>query len=128
MNWKLILQLSLFGLAMAIATVFIILSKIEPFFWLAIFALCAYVIARQAPDRYFLHGFSVSIVNCVWLTAMHVIFFKAYLLHHPQEAAMIATMHSPRLMMLMAGPVIGIASGVVLGLFSIIASKIVRKK
>ncbi|MGA3051148.1 MAG: hypothetical protein ABSE00_04425, partial [Chitinispirillaceae bacterium] len=56
MNWKLILQLSLFGLAMAIATVFIILSKIEPFFWLAIFALCAYVIARQAPDRYFLHG------------------------------------------------------------------------
>ena len=46
MNWKLIFGLSLFGLAMAIATVFVIPSKIEPFFWLAIFIICAIVIAK----------------------------------------------------------------------------------
>jgi hypothetical protein len=30
MNWKLIIQLSMFGLAMGIATVFVIPSNIEP--------------------------------------------------------------------------------------------------
>jgi hypothetical protein len=36
MDWKLIFGLSLFGLAMAIATVFIVPSNIEPAFWLVI--------------------------------------------------------------------------------------------
>jgi uncharacterized membrane protein len=35
---------------------------------------------------------------------------------------------SPRLMMLMTGPVVGLISGIVLGLFSFIASKIIKKK
>ena len=35
-DWKLISRLSLFGLAMAIATVFAIPSNIEPAFWLVI--------------------------------------------------------------------------------------------
>jgi uncharacterized membrane protein len=34
----------------------------------------------------------------------------------------------PRLMMLITGPIIGLISGVVLGLFSFIASKIIKKK
>jgi hypothetical protein len=49
MNWKLIFQLSLFGLAMGIATVFVIPSNIEPAFWLVIFLICAYLIAKQSP-------------------------------------------------------------------------------
>ncbi len=40
MNGKLILQLSMFGLAMGLATVFFIPSSIEPAFWLAIFVVC----------------------------------------------------------------------------------------
>ena len=63
MNWKLILQLSLFGLAMGLATVFLIPSK---------------------PD-------------------------------------------SPRLMMAMMGPVIGVVSGLVLGLFAFVAGKLVKR-
>jgi uncharacterized membrane protein len=35
---------------------------------------------------------------------------------------------SPRLMMLITGPVIGIISGLVLGLFAFIASKIFKKE
>jgi hypothetical protein len=41
MNWKLIAQLSCFGLAMGVATVFLIPSTIEPFFRLGIFVVCA---------------------------------------------------------------------------------------
>lgn len=129
LNFKLILQLSLFGLAMAIATVFVIPSNIEPLFWLLIFVVCAVVIARRCTGKYFLHGFAVSLANCVWITSFHILLFGSYLARHPQEAAMMKTMpvpDSPRLMMLMTGPVVGVVSGVVLGLFAFIASKLVK--
>jgi hypothetical protein len=127
---KLILALSMFGLAMGIATVFVIPSNIEPIFWLAIFVVCAYVIAKKAPGKYFLHGFLVSLVNSVWITGAHIALVASYLPRHPNEAAMMTKMpmpDSPRLMMLMTGPVVGIISGLVLGLFSFVASKLVKK-
>lgn len=52
MNWKLIFQLSLFGLAMAFATVTWIPSNIEPIFWLAIFIICAYLIATKCSAKH----------------------------------------------------------------------------
>ncbi len=131
MNWKLIFQLSLFGLCMGLATVFVIPSNIEPLFWLAIFLFCAYVIATRAPGRYFLHGLCVSLVNSVWITASHVLLFDHYIANHPQEAAMMTSMpmpDAPRLMMIMMGSVIGLISGLVLGLFAIIAHFIVARR
>jgi hypothetical protein len=129
LNFKLIFQLSLFGLAMAVATVFVIPSNIEPIFWLAIFGVCAVTIAKRCSEKHFLHGFLVSLANCVWVTGAHVLLFRSYIERHPQEAAMMQSMplpHSPRLMMLMTGPVIGVISGVVLGLFALIASKFIK--
>ena len=131
MNKKLIFQLSLFGLAMAIATVFWIPSSIEPIFWATIFIICAYLITKNCSGSYFLHGFLVSLLNCVWITSAHIILFDTYVANHPQEAAMMKQMpmpDSPKLMMLMMGSVIGIVSGLVLGLFAFIASKIMKKK
>ena len=131
MNWKLIILLSLFGLAMAFATVFFIPSSIEPFCWLAIFIVCAYFIAKKSSGKYFLHGFLVSLVNCVWITSTHIIFFETYFANHANEAEMMTKMpvpDSPRLMMLMTGSIIGIISGLILGLFAFIASKIFKKK
>ena len=129
MNWKLIFQLSLFGLAMAIATVFVIPAHLEPAFWLVIFGVCAYLIARSRADRHFLHGLMVSIVNSVWITAAHLITFDQYVLKHPQEMAMMNSMplaDAPRVMMLIMGPIIGVLSGLVLGLFSWIAARFVK--
>jgi hypothetical protein len=120
----------MFGLAMGIATAFVIPSSIEPFFWLAIFAVCAYLVARRAPGKRFLHGFLVSIVNSVWITAAHIALFDSYLPRHPDEAAMMTKMpmpDSPRLMMLMTGPLVGIGSGLVLGLICFVAGKIVGR-
>jgi uncharacterized membrane protein len=34
---------------------------------------------------------------------------------------------SPRLMMLMMGPVVGVVSGIVLGLFALVAAKILKR-
>lgn len=130
MNWKLILQLSLFGLAMSVATVFWISSGIEPLFWLVIFIVCAYIIAKRCTTKHFLTGFLVGLANCVWVTSMHIIFYQTYLAHHPQEAEMMLKMpmpDSPRVMMLLTGPIVGIVSGVILGLFAIIAGKLIKR-
>ena len=128
LNWKLIIRLSAFGLAMAIGTVWWISSSIEPLLWLAIFIYCAYMVAQQATSKYFLHGFMISLVNCIWVTSAHIIFFSSYAASHPQEIAMNTMMPThPRLMMLIMGPIIGIISGLVLGLFCFIAAKIARK-
>ena len=130
MNTKLIFRLSLFGLAMAIATVYWIPSSQEPFIWLAIFIICAHFIARQCTGKYFLHGFYVSLANCVWITAVHVILFDKYIALHQDVLENMANMpmpEHPRRMMLVVGPVIGVVSGLVLGLFAFIASKIIKK-
>jgi len=130
MNWPLIFAFSLFGLAMAIGTVFVIPSNIEPVFWLVIFVVCAYFIAQRAPGRPFIHGLLVGIVNSVWVTSAHVLLFNQYIANHPQEAAMMTSMplpNRPRVMMAIMGPVIGVVSGVVLGLFALVATKLVKR-
>ncbi len=130
MNWKLIGQLSLFGLVMAFATVYFIPSDTEPFFWLPIFVICAYLIAKRAPGKYFLHGLVLGIANSVWITAAHVLLFDAYIARHAREAQMMQTAAmpgSPRMMMSIIGPCIGVISGIVIGLFALVAVWAVRR-
>ncbi len=130
MNWKLIFQLSLFGLAMGIATVFYIPSNMELFYWLGIFVYCAYVIGRKAEQKYFLHGFMVSMVNSVWITSSHIILFDNYISNHQEEAAMMSgmTMIAPQVMMAITGPIVGAVSGCVLGLFSFFAARVLKRR
>jgi hypothetical protein len=131
MDWKLIFWLSLFGLAMGIATVFVIPSNIEPFVWLVIFVVCAFIVARVRQTHHFLHGFLVSIVNSVWITAAHITFFNQYIAHHPKEVSMMHSMplpNSPRLMMALTGPVVGVLSGLVLGFFASVVGKLVKPR
>jgi len=128
-NWKLILQLSFFGLAMGIATVFFIPSNIEPAFWIVIFIVCAYIIAKRAPAKHFLHGLFLGVANSVWITASHILLFDRYIANHPREAATMTSMplpDTPKLMMAMIGPIIGLVSGLVLGLFAVVAGKLLR--
>jgi hypothetical protein len=131
MNRKIIFLLSLFGAAMGFATVTIISSAIEPVFWLIIFIFCAVVIAKQCHSKYFLHGFLVSLLNSVWITMIHIVFYESYIAYHPQELQMMEKFplpYSMRISMLMIGPVIGIMSGIILGLFCYIASKTIKHK
>jgi len=129
MNWKLIFGLSLFGLAMAIATVFVIPSNVEPIFWLVILIVCAVIIARVQPTRHFLHGLLVGIVNSIWVTSAHILLFSTYIANHPKEAAMMKNMPmQPQMMMAVTGPIVGVVSGVILGLFAFVAGKLIRPR
>lgn len=130
-DWKLIFLLSLFGLFMGIATVFFIPSRIEPFCWLLIFLICAYVIARSRPTGHFVHGLLVSLVNSVWITGAHALLFHQYIANHPAELEQMQAMplgdHALRLMLIL-GPFIGLVSGLILGLFAFIAGKLVKSE
>lgn len=128
MNWKAILLLSLFGLAMGVSTVFFIGSNLEPWCWLAIFVFCAYVIARQTSTRRFLHGVLLGLANSVWITVAHIVFFQQYLSGHQQEVEMMKSMplpKSPRLVMTLTGPVVGLVSGAVIGILALLAAKLI---
>lgn len=133
MNWKLILQLSVFGLIMAFGTISLIPQKTEPLFWLIIFGFCAFVIAKACENKYFLHGFTVSMINCIWITIIHLIFRHTYFTTHPSihglnDSISSATSVHPRVVMMIVGIVSGVLSGVILGLFSYVASKLVKKQ
>ena len=130
MNWKLILQLSLFGLAMGVATVFVIPSTIEPIFWLFIWVLCAYLIARGTRDLRFLHGLLVGLVNSVWIIAAHVLLYDAYAARHAKEVAMMQSISGAvpqRLLVALLGIPAGLVSGIVIGLFALLAGKLVSQ-
>jgi hypothetical protein len=69
--------------------------------------------------------------NSIWITASHVLLFDRYIANHPQEAAMMSSMPmgaSPRLMMALTGPLIGVLSGLVLGLFAVVAGRLVAAR
>jgi hypothetical protein len=131
MNWKLIFSLSLFGLAMAVASVYWIPENIEWIFWLVIFLVSAYVIARNAPGKYFLHGLCVSIVNSIWITIAHITFYTTYVANHPRWLEMNAQgplAEHPKRMMAVSGPIIGLLSGIILGLLALLLSKLVKRR
>lgn len=127
MNWKFVFQLSMLGLIMAFGTVALIPEKIEFVFWVPIFIIVAYMIAKVAPGKYFTHGFMVSIFNCVYLTTTHTVFLKTYLAHHPNMYATMQGLSGVTLPFMMGvGLGSGIFFGLCQGLFAFIASRFVQ--
>ena len=128
MNWKLILQLSMFGLAMGLATVFFIPSNIEPVFWVAIFLFCAYVLAKRATEQPFMHGLFLGVVNGLWITAAHVALFSRYMSAHVREANMMNSLPVPPVLVTaVAGIASGVVSGIVIGVLALVAGKLVKR-
>jgi hypothetical protein len=130
MNWKLILQLSLFGLAMGVATVFVVPSTIEPIFWLFIWVVCAYLIAKGTRDLRYLHGLLVGLANSVWIIAAHVLLYDAYAARHAKEVAMTQSISGAvpqRVLVALLGIPAGFVSGILIGLFALVAGKLIAR-
>jgi hypothetical protein len=128
MNWKLVFLLSLIAIPMAFGTVYFIPPMLEPVLWLIIFFFCAFMVAKFCSRKFFWNGFMISVFNCIWITLIQYAFFDAYYAHHPELAKMNdATPQMMRMGLLFIGPLVGIFSGTILGLFSWLASKIFKK-
>jgi len=131
MNWRLIFLLSLFGVAMAVASLFGLTRGIEPFLWLVIFILYAWWIAKHCRSKYFLHGFLVSVVNGFWISIIHASFYTLYIRNNPKMLAGLSSLPpgiSPRVLILIVGPVVGALFGVIAGLFAFVGAKIARSR
>ena len=128
MNWKLVLQLSTFGLVMGLATVFFIPPTIESGVRVAIFLASAVLIAKKCPSKRFRHGLFVGIANSVWITGAHVLFFDSYIASHPREAEMMkSSPMDPKLLLIFTGPVVGVVSGILIVLLALLAGRMFRK-
>ena len=117
---------------MAFATISLIPQQYEWPFWLVIFLFCAYTIAKVCTGSFFLQGFLVGLINCIWITIVHFIFFATYMAHHPAMATMLTAMPPsvgthPRLVIAVGGLFYGVIAALVLGLIAFIASKIFKK-
>jgi hypothetical protein len=121
MNWKLVLQLAVFGIAMGIGTVFFVPSSIEPILWLIVFLLSAYVIAKRCSTRRFTTGLLVGLLDSLLKTSVHMLFLSVYVARHAHEIAIIRQMTtavSPGMLIALSCPIWGLVFGAMIGLLA----------
>ena len=132
MNWKQILILSSLGLLMSFVTVYWVSAKVEPFLWLIVFFYSAYRLVSNIEKRSFLHGFYLGLINCVWMTVIHIALSGTYLSNHPKEAAQFLKLQSQTgatitTWVLLTNITAGILSALVLGLFTLMAAAYIKR-
>jgi hypothetical protein len=131
MKCRLIFFISCFGLLMGIASIAgIIRMEQEGRAWLVIALVSAAWIALQAPDKPFAHGFVAGLIAGAVAPLIQASFFPTYLAHDPVAAASFRQLPagaSPRLLMLMLAPMVGLFSGLTLGLLAWAARKALRR-
>jgi hypothetical protein len=126
MNWKLILSLSGFGVIMGALSVLGWTRGVEGWLWLAIGIFCAGWMGTQLAERRFLHGFLVGLIGGAASSLIQTIFFSTYLANNPefsQAAAQLPPGIPLILIPIIAIPIGGLFSGVVLGLLTMLAGK-----
>jgi len=133
MNWKLILRLSSLGLLMALGSVSFIPRYVESAFLLVLFLVYAYQIGTKTHGYRFLHGLVLGILNNLWFVGVDDLFLNRYLARHPRGVHLVEwaqrTYHwSPRAVMSVAGIILGLGFGIVIGVFSRIAGMMTRPR
>lgn len=132
MNWKLVFTLALFGVAMGIAAVLgFYPPSLEWLLWLIITLFCAWVIAKKAAAKLFLHGFMVGLFDGLIVPIITAVFFSTYLANNPSyadQAKQLPAGQDMRTFSFILAPVIGVVYGLVLGFFAWLAGKIFKKQ
>jgi hypothetical protein len=130
MNWQLILGLSLLGVVVGLVSVFGFMGGQIWVLWLCVAAFCAWQFARKTRRYLFLHGFYLGIFVGVCASWVQAIFLPTYLSNNPRMAETLGNLpHNlhPSFLLLIMGPIVGTVSGIVIGLFAIIAGRISRR-
>lgn len=121
MNWGLLLKLSTFGFAMAIATIELIPFEFELILWVFIFGFCAYAIVKQCTESLFMHGFMLSMITCIYYTVFHFAFFETYAASHTALMSQVNQVVPPgsnqKPLVVAFGVVFCVISGIIQGLF-----------
>jgi drug/metabolite transporter (DMT)-like permease len=127
-NRTIVLAVGALGLVMGVASVFGLTRGIEGWLWLGIAIAAALIIAWAAPRRRFLHGFLAGALAGIAAPAVQAAMFRTYLVRNPELSASLNQIPGdldPRLFFLATAPVIGALSGLVLGILSWIAGRLI---
>lgn len=129
MRWGWIWALAPLGLAEGVATVLgWLIPAAEFLVWMLIAVIMAYVLARQAPGRFVLHGFFAGLIGAVLAQTMHALFYEAYVANNPGVAEKLATQPlPPRMFILGTGLFIGALYGGFVGALTGLAARVVGK-
>ncbi len=131
MNWKVIFTLACFGILMGVASLFgLTHMPVEPILWFLIALFSAYWIAENTPAKPFMHGLVAGVFIGVFNSVIQSAFFEMYLSHNPMAEEGFRQIPGGipvRLFPLMVGPAIGVAYGLVVGLLSLLATKLFKK-
>ena len=122
MNYKFILPLLLFGVLMGFAAVKGLLSNLELMYWLFIYLVCGLVLAKTSSQKYFLNGFVLGICISIVASLIQILFFDEYLLNNSEvnmELNKLPSSSEPKTFFIMIAPIIGLISGLVLGVFTV---------
>ncbi|MGH7491417.1 MAG: hypothetical protein ACREOO_03375 [bacterium] len=130
LNWKIINNLALLGVAMGVATILGWVGSYEGLVWLLVATICAVAISRLVAYRHFHHGVLTGVFISLAAQMLQVIFFPVYLannLGHTADFNQLPIDFPPRLFLLILTPFIAAASGIVLGVMSWGAARAVPK-
>lgn len=126
MKWEFIGILSLGGALIGIASLWGMQESFEAILWLLLALFSPVFIARQTSNKVFLHGLASGIGMGLLHSLIQVLFFETYLKANPQTAKEFFNTQfpfSPRFLVAVIGPVVGILYGTVIGSFAVIAKK-----
>lgn len=131
MNWRLIFLLSLLAIVLAVVSILGFVRSFEWLMWLIIGVYCGWQFAGRVTDDFFLHGFYLGILDGILNSTAKAIFFDSYLSNNPRMVEAFSSLPqdlSPRLVLLIMGPIIGAFSGVAFGVLAFLASKVRKQR
>jgi hypothetical protein len=130
MNKGLVGGIGGFGVIVGTASLFGLTRGVEEWLWLFIGIGSAFLIARHAPGHPFAHGFTGGALAALASSVLQMALFSTYAAHNPETATAVTQLPqgvSLRATFVLIAPLIAAASGVIVGLFAWIASKLVRR-
>lgn len=129
MNWLLILLLTIVGAAMALLSVFgIVRSGFELVVWTLLAIVSAYLIAKKGGRVPLLEGITLGAITGIVHSVIQSAMFSTYLLNNPESLGSFQDLRMnipPQYIVLLAGPVIGLIYGGVIGIIAMSLRKVI---
>ena len=130
MNFK-IWALTLFGVAMGLASVYGYTEKFEWIYWIVIAVISGAVIAKIADRQIFVKSVVVGLFMGIFAGIIQAAMFDTYLANNPKSLdgfKEIPLSLEPQYVVLFTAPFIGIAFGLIIGLIAILFDKFTGKR
>lgn len=130
MRWKKVLSWSCSGVFMGLASIMGWTQGLELVLWIAIYVACAMAVGRTVPERHFQHGAIIGLLMGGLASGLQALFFDTYAANDPkilEQTQELPGGISPRAFFFMLAPLSAVVSGLMLGLLTWGAGKLLSR-